>query len=105
MAIIGTFTKQENGGYDGTIETITFRAPLTFEPLTKRSEASPEFRIVSGTAEIGAAWERTGKKGRYLSVVLDDPTLAAPVHCRLVKTGVEHNFSLLWERVKPARAA
>lgn len=48
MAIIGIFTKQENGGYNGTIETLTLKAQATFELLTKRGEKSPDFRITSG---------------------------------------------------------
>jgi len=54
MSIIGTFTKQENGGYDGTIETLTLNARATFELLTKRGEKSPDYRITSGTTDIGA---------------------------------------------------
>ena len=98
MATIGTFTKQENGGYSGTIETLTLNARATFEPVTKRGEKSPDYRITSGTADIGAAWERASDGASYLSVRLDDPSFAAPINCRLVKTGIEHGFSLIWER-------
>ena len=98
MATIGHFTKQENGGFDGTIETLTIGTRATFELLTKRGEKSPDYRIMSGLADIGAAWKHSGEKGEYLSVQLDDPSLTAPINCRLVKTGAEHGYSLIWER-------
>jgi uncharacterized protein (DUF736 family) len=99
MAIIGTFTKQENGSYTGTIDTLTFRVHATFEPQAKRGKSSPEFRIVSGLSDFGAAWERTANGGhQYLSVRLDDPSLAAPIDCRLVRSSIEDVYSLIWER-------
>ena len=105
MAIIGTFTKQDNGGFIGDLKTLTIKTKLSFEPTEKRSESSPDFRITSGPAEFGAAWERTGKNGRYLSVSIDDPSFAAPINCRLVKTSIEHGFSLVWDRPKQAKAS
>ena len=105
MATIGSFTKQENGGYDGTIETLILKIRVTFEPLTKTNDKSPDFRLVSGTSDVGAAWSRTSQKSRYLSVSFDDPSFPAPVNCRLVKVGVEHGYSLIWDRQKPAKAA
>jgi uncharacterized protein (DUF736 family) len=65
VAIIGIFTKQENGGYNGTIETLTLKAQATFELLTKRGEKSPDFRITSGLTDIGAAWERASDGASY----------------------------------------
>lgn len=98
MAIIGHFTKQEDGSFSGTIETLTIRTRATFAPITKRGEKFPDFRIVSDLADIGAAWERTTEDTTYLSVSLDDPSFAAPIKCRLSKTGAEHGYSLIWER-------
>jgi uncharacterized protein (DUF736 family) len=98
MAIIGHFTKQENGGYTGSIETLTFTTRATFEPLAKRGEKSPDYRITFGLSEIGAAWEYTSKNTGYLSVRLDDPSFAAPINCRLIKTSAEQGYSLIWER-------
>ena len=105
MAIIGTFTKQENGGFIGTLQTLTSQSRLTFEPQEKRNDSSPDFRILFGLADLGAAWERTGKNGRYLSVTLDDPSFPAPINCRLVKTSIEHGFSLVWDRPKQPKAS
>jgi uncharacterized protein (DUF736 family) len=99
MATIGYFTKQENGGFTGTIETLTLSTRATFEPLAKRGEKSPAYRITTELGDIGAAWTWSGEKVEsYLSVRFDDPSFTAPINCRLVKTGAEHGYSLVWER-------
>ena len=105
MAIIGTFRK-DGEGYGGNIETLTLRAKLTFEPAPKKSDNAPDFRVLNHTddytSEIGAAWTKTSREGaQYLSVRLDDPSFAAPINCRLIKTGSESGHSLLWERARP----
>jgi uncharacterized protein (DUF736 family) len=105
MAIIGKFTK-DGAGFTGIIETLAFKAQLTLEPVTnKKSDKAPDFRVVhiaeGFTSEIGAAWKKTGKSSgaEYLSLAIhDDPALAVPIHCRLVKTGAEEGHTLFWER-------
>jgi uncharacterized protein (DUF736 family) len=98
MAIIGHFTKQENGGYTGSIETLTLSTRATLEPVAKRGDKSPDYRITFGLSDIGAAWRRSRNDGEHLSVQLGDPSFAAPIHCRLVKSSIEDGFSLIWER-------
>ena len=105
MATIGTFKKDGNG-YAGNIETLTLRAKITIEPADKKSDKAPDFRIFQitdgFTSEIGAAWKKTSQDGaQFLSVSLDDPTFAAKINCRLVKTGSEQGHSLFWERTRP----
>jgi len=101
MATIGSFTKTDNG-YTGTLTTLTLKATLTLEPLTtKRGEKSPDYRVLAGDSDIGAAWQRTSREGAaYLSVLLDDPSFPAAIFCSLIKTGVEKGYSLVWERPK-----
>ena len=99
MAIIGKFTKQNDGTLLGGITTLTINILATFEPVAKRSEKAPDYLLIADGFEIGAAWTRNGDdRDAYLSVRLDDPTFTAPINCRLVKSGVEHGFSLIWER-------
>ena len=96
MAIIGTFTKQDNA-YQGTIATLSLSAKATITPVEKTGEQSPDFRVSVNKAEIGAAWKATSKAGNaYISVKLDDPSFAAPIFCRLVESDKGH--SLIWTR-------
>ena len=107
MATIGTFTK-DGAGYAGTIETLSLKANITFEPNTQKGDnaKAPDFRVFQisdgFTSEIGAAWKKTSREGaEYLSVSLDDPSFAEKINCRLVKTGSEQGHSLFWERTRP----
>ena len=96
MAIIGTFTKQDNG-FQGSITTLVVNTKVSITPVEKTSEKAPDFRIFSGKAEIGAAWSAKSKEGNaYLSVKLDDPSFAAPIVGRLVETDKGH--ALVWTR-------
>ena len=97
MAIIGTFTKQDNNAYQGTIATLSVSAKATITPVEKTGEQSPDFRVFAGKAEIGAAWKATSKAGNaYISVKLDDPSFPAPIFCRLMDSDKGH--SLIWNR-------
>ncbi len=99
MTNIGKFTKVEDG-YAGNIETLLFTAPAKLEPVTdKKREKSPDFRLFAGDREIGAAWKKTSQEGaEYLSVNIEDPAFPAPINCRLVKTGIEARYTLIWSR-------
>ena len=50
--------------------------------------------------DLGVAWKKKSAKGNdYLSIKLDNPFLAAPVNCALVKQS--EGYALIWEREKP----
>jgi len=105
MANIGTFTK-DGAGYGGAIQTLTISANLSFEPVEKRSDSAPDYRVFHHTegysSEIGAAWKKTSREGaEYLSVSFDDPSFAERINCRLVKTGSDLGYTLFWERPRP----
>jgi len=96
MAIIGNFTKQDNG-FQGAIVTLSVSAKATITPVEKTGEQSPDFRVFAGKAEIGAAWSSKSKAGNaYISVKLDDPSFPAPIFCRLLESDKDH--SLVWTR-------
>ena len=71
MANIGTFTAQ-NDSFTGTVRTLTLNVKVKFIPNAKESENAPDYRIVAGNFEIGAAWKKISKAERpYLSATLD----------------------------------
>ena len=69
------------------MRTLTVNVKVKLVPTTKDSDNAPDFRIVAGTYELGAAWKKKAKEtGReYLSVKLDDPSLPAPIYGTLVE--------------------
>ena len=99
MATIGIFTKNESG-YAGSVRTLTVNAKVRFAQAEKEKDNAPDYRVLAGTAEIGAAWKKTSETGReYLSVKLDDPSLPAAIYASLVETeGNAKSFSLIWAR-------
>jgi uncharacterized protein (DUF736 family) len=98
MAIIGTFTKH-NDGYTGALKTLTLNVKATIRAFDKANDKAPDFRIFAGTTEFGAGWKKISQEERaYLSVKLDDPSFPAPVFATLVaaEDGATHN--LIWSR-------
>lgn len=66
---------------------------------------APDCRIRIGDEdgiEIGAGWLQTGDRaGTYISVVLDDPSLAQPIRARLFQSDENgRDWGLHWTRQK-----
>ncbi len=100
MANIGTFTAQ-NDSYTGTLRTLTLNVKVKIVPNDKESENAPDYRIVAGNFEIGAAWKKVSRATErpYLSVTLDDPSFPATIYARLVE-GDDGTHNLIWSRSK-----
>lgn len=97
MSTIGTFTKQEDG-FNGTLRTLSLNVKCRIVPIAKEAEKGPDYRVVAGTMEIGAAWKRQSKANNdYLSVKIDDPSFPAPVNARLINDA-EGSAVLYWTR-------
>lgn len=97
MATIGIFTRSENG-FAGAVETLSLNVKAKFIPAAKESDNAPDYRILSGSVEFGAAWKKTAQNGReYLSVRLDDPSFALPIFANLIE-GEDATHQLIWSR-------
>ena len=102
MPVIGTFSAVKDG-YAGTIRTLTMTAKVSILANDrKESDGAPDFRIMAGTAEIGAAWRKTkqGSEETYLRVKLDDPTLPHPIWGALLESSDDGVARLIWRRDK-----
>lgn len=103
MAHIGQFTR-EKSTFTGRIQTLTIYRELTIVPTDpSEAENAPDYRIHLGAAdgpEIGAGWKRSGEKaGDYVSLVIDDPTLAQPIRANLFQSGESKSIWVLtWNR-------
>ncbi|HVT25470.1 MAG TPA: DUF736 domain-containing protein [Rhizomicrobium sp.] len=98
--IIGKFTRTSDG-WAGTIQTVTCQTKARFVPNDKReNERAPDFRVVSGHCELGVAWRRTSQSGdrEYLSVILDDPLMIAPLNVALFESPKSGEANLVWKR-------
>jgi uncharacterized protein (DUF736 family) len=100
MPVIGTFSAVKDG-YAGTIRTLTVNTKVQILANDrKEGEGAPDFRIMVGAAEIGAAWRKTkqGTEQSYLRVKLDDPTLPHPIWGALLEATEDGVVRLLWRR-------
>ena len=98
MAQIGTFTRDEDGSYTGTIRTLSLDIKVRFVPTEpSQNDKAPDLRVLAGNVELGAAWKRLSKENTvYHSVKLDDPSFPAPIYANLV--AVDDAYALVWSR-------
>lgn len=101
MTTIGTFT-QQNDGFTGSVRTLSVNVKVKIVPNDKTKENSPDYRILAGNYELGAAWKKTAQNTQreYLSVTLDDPSFPSTLYARLVDNEEDGNFVLIWSRSK-----
>ncbi|WP_334151625.1 DUF736 domain-containing protein [Hyphomicrobium sp.] len=106
MPVIGNFSAVKDG-YAGTIRTLMINAKvLIMANDRKDGDSGPDFRITTGTAEIGVAWrrKRNGTEETYLRIKIDDPTLPHPIWGALIEAGDEGGARLIWRRERQGEA-
>jgi uncharacterized protein (DUF736 family) len=96
MAIIGAFTKNENG-FTGAVKTLCLDVKARFVPTPKDNDNGPDFRLLVGNIEFGAGWKKTSQKRNFVSVRLDDPSFSAPIYANLVEAE-DSTYILIWSR-------
>lgn len=104
--IIGTF-EFDQSHYSGRLSTLGLDAQISIVPAELEScENAPDWKVLNGSAdngtEIGAGWNRTGKRaGNYIAVQIDDPGFVQPLRAILVQAGdSDEVWHLLWSRSK-----
>ena len=100
MPVIGTFSAIKDG-YAGTIRTLTVATKVRLVANDrKEGQAGPDFRVLAGAADIGAAWRRKkqGSEETYLLVKLDDPALPQPIWGALLEATADGVARLVWRR-------
>ncbi|PLP60817.1 DUF736 domain-containing protein [Mesorhizobium loti] len=102
MTQIGTFTRTRSG-YQGQIQTLTLKRDVLVVATGNDAAGAPDYRIHADSEEgpeIGAGWKRSSQKaGEYISVTLEDPALARPIHAILFQNGDDKSsWSMHWSR-------
>ncbi len=102
MPVIGTFTPAKDGGWTGSLRTLTIDAKLRLVPNDNREhDNAPAFRVFVGASRIGDAWEaRSGgdHPKDYLRIKLDDPSLPEPLSAALFLSEDGSEAQLVWNR-------
>lgn len=102
MTMIGSFTPAKDGGWTGSIRTLTIDAKVRLVPNDNREhENAPAFRVFVGNSRIGDAWEaRSGgdTPRDYLRLRFDDPSLSEPITAALFPSEEGDKAQLVWNR-------
>lgn len=100
MATIGKFTQSKDGGWTGTIRTLTINAKVRLVPNDNREKASaPAYRLMLEQCCIGAAWETRGTKDPSrlnLRVRIDDPMFYRSLYATLMAGNDGQTAILTW---------
>ena len=98
MTTIANLTKQQDGGFVGTLSGIGIEPRrIELQPVKTDNEKAPNYLVFLEDMEIGAAFERENKRGEYTLVVIDSPVLTGPIISFLRKS-VKAGYTLEWER-------
>ncbi len=75
MPSIGRVTKQKDGSFEGYLSTLSIRKNIVFRPQKKDNDNQPDFVVLAGDVEVGAAWNKIGQASgkEYVSVSLAAP--------------------------------
>jgi uncharacterized protein (DUF736 family) len=99
MNVIGHFVPDKDG-YTGSIRTLTLHAKLRLVAIdNKPKDDGPDFRILFGMQEVGAAWKAKTHEAEprdYLSAVIDDPTFAEPIRTAMFEDNGK--LAMVWRR-------
>lgn len=89
----------------GQFATLKINVKFGVRPIAKKEgRDTPDYELVTDGAgvPIGKAWIKTGKKGKFLTVMLDDPSFDQPLYVTAFPTGeVEGDaqlFDIVWRR-------
>ena len=102
MPAIGYVTLQADGSYKGRLATLSIRQNIELIANKKKNESQPDFRVMAGDVEIGAAWNRRGlSSGReFVSMSIAAPefgdrTLYANLG-RVPGSKDDKEFAIIW---------
>ena len=108
---LGVFVRDSKSGvFTGSVRTLASVVEhVEIVPVTKRSEAGPDFRVYGPTgSDFGAGWNRIARDGGkpYISLVLRDPSFnnGQPLYPILAQ-GEGNQFVMAWEAPDPTKAA
>ncbi|HXI87744.1 MAG TPA: DUF736 domain-containing protein [Parvularculaceae bacterium] len=101
---LGYVTKNETGGYEGTLATMSLKKRIRILPNTrKETDAQPDFRVYTeDRVEIGGGWNRVGKASgaAYVSLTFSAPEFGpAKIYANLGRASGQDDdrvMAILW---------
>lgn len=102
MPSIGRVTKQPDGTFRGYLATLSIRKNIEFRMNDKTKDHQPDYLVIAGDVEVGAAWNKKGQASGndYVSVSLAAPefgdrTIFANLG-RAAGSEDDNEFAIIW---------
>lgn len=106
------FFKATDTGFSGRITTLLHDCEVEFHRVLDRTHSkAPSLRGYIGELQIAAAWEYSGKNGKFFKVSFEDPSFSSGEYFLNRNRGIEDGWTLSFERTsrkredKPAQQA
>ena len=97
---LGYVTKTDNGGFQGTLATMSLKKRINIVPNgSKESDGQPDFRVFTeDRVEIGGGWNRVGKisGNKYVSLTFAAPEFgSAKIYANLGRAAGQDDDSVM----------
>ncbi len=102
MPSIGRVQLRDDGSYVGYLATLSIRKNIELKPNEKTKDHQPDFVVVAGDVEVGAAWNKKGvaSGNEYVSVSLAAPEFGdRTIYANLGRAAGsedENEFAIIW---------
>lgn len=102
MPSIGRVTKQPDGTFLGYLATLSIRKNIEFKMNDKTKDHHPDYLVLAGDVEVGAAWNRKGQASGndYVSISLAAPEFGdRTIYANLGRAAGsedENEFAIIW---------
>ena len=98
------FFKATDTGFSGRITTLVHDLEVEFHRILDRTNnKAPALRGYVGELQIAAAWEYTGKYGKFYKVSFEDPSFASGEYFLNRNKSVDDGWTLSFERTRTKR--
>lgn len=102
MPSIGRVIKEPDGTFRGYLATLSIRKNIEFRMNDKTKDHQPDYLVIAGDVEVGAAWNKKGQASGndYVSVSLAAPefgdrTIFANLG-RAAGSEDDNEFAIIW---------
>ncbi len=108
MPVIGTLRPTARGGWAGPVYILAREVKITLAPNDNQANPkAPAFRILAGTADLGAAWRSKTNETvprEFLAGDIDFPGLVEPLSIAFFFSRDGTSARAVWSRRKDERA-
>ena len=102
MAVIGALKPTHDGGWVGSIFLLAQQVKIKLAPNDNQTNPkAPAYRILSGTADLGALWTHKTKDENaqdFLSGEIECPGLAEPISVAVFFSDDGTRARVIWNR-------